>query len=99
MATESHAYHEMKMPARSKKPAKVLDHMRVMPAENAGAIIEHHFTKFEHEPERHVFGKEEGAKMAAHVMKHAGMAAKDMEDSEDVGDRTEDARHDNKSED
>ena len=85
---ESYSVHKMPMPKRSKKPAKVMENMRVMPAENGGVSVEHHFTHYDHKPEMHVFGKGEGKKFAAHMMQHAGMSAgadDDLEEAEDGG--------------
>jgi hypothetical protein len=79
---ESYSSHEMKMPQRSKKPAKVLMHMMVKPAEN-GVSVEHHFTSMEHEPEHHVFGNGMGKEFAAHMMQHSGMS--DVQEAEDGG--------------
>lgn len=53
------------------KPPKVLDHLRVMKADNGGHVVEHHFTSYAHEPEKHVFSKSEGSKTIAHITKHA----------------------------
>jgi len=52
--------------AKTKTP-KVLDHIRITPAENGGASVEHHFTSYAHEPEMHVFGEKEAPKMMAHI--------------------------------
>ena len=78
---------EMPMPKRSNKPPKVMEHMRIMPAENGGVSVEHHFTHYDHKPEMHVFGAGDGKKFVAHVMKHSGM--KDTEEAEDAGDKEE----------
>lgn len=50
---------------------KVLDHIRIVPAENGGHTVEHHFESHGsyREPENHVFGKGEHKEMIAHVEK------------------------------
>jgi len=58
---------------RPRKEPKVLDDLRVKGAENGGATVEHHFTSYEHKPETHVFGKDEGDALAQHVLKAVGM--------------------------
>lgn len=60
-------------PPRHKIPPKELEHIRLTPAENGGAVAEHHFTHYEHKPEMHVFGDGEGHKLAAHIEKHLGI--------------------------
>ena len=56
--------------ARKSKPK--LEHMRIMHAENGGHIVEHHMRadNVYHEPEKHVFGKEDGHEMLQHIAKH-----------------------------
>ena len=76
---------EMPMPKKSNKPAKVLEHMKVMPATGGGAMVEHHFTHLDHPMESHVFSSGQAKEFAAHVMQHAGM--NDIAKSEDVGDK------------
>lgn len=56
---------------KAKKQAKVLEHIRVTEAENGGHTLEHHHTSYDHPPEMHVFGADEGAKLVAHLAKHA----------------------------
>jgi hypothetical protein len=56
---------------KSKKQAKILEHIRVSEAENGGHSVEHHFTSYDHPPETHVFGSDEGHKLVAHLAKHA----------------------------
>ncbi|HUD64702.1 MAG TPA: hypothetical protein VMQ17_08995 [Candidatus Sulfotelmatobacter sp.] len=60
---------------KERKPPKVLDHLRVYPqqGEGEGHLIEHHFTHYEHQPERHVFASEDGAAALAHIAQHAGI--------------------------
>jgi hypothetical protein len=75
--------------AAPKLPAKELDHLRVREAENAGHVVEHHFTSGMHESETHVFGPEQGAEALAHIAKHAHIKnekpMQDMEDKEEEG--------------
>lgn len=68
----------------TKKPAKMLSHLVVRKAENAGHMVEHHFTSMEHEPEHHVFGKGEGREMMAHIGKHMGADLGAEPESEDL---------------
>jgi len=55
-------------------PAKELSHIELREAENGGAVAEHHFTAYEHKPETHVFGTNDGHKLAAHIEKHLGIS-------------------------
>jgi len=67
------AYRESRTP-HSK--GKVLDHLRVKEAEDGGHTVEHHYAEdgmVFHKPKVHVFGKDEGAEMMAHVSKHANV--------------------------
>jgi hypothetical protein len=57
---------------KERKIPKVMEHMRVTPAENGGAVVEHHFTSYEHKPESHVFGPNDAADFTDHMLKHAG---------------------------
>jgi hypothetical protein len=69
------AYRESKTP-HSK--GKVLDHLRVKEAEGGGHTVEHHYAEdgmMYHKPKVHVFGKDEGAELMAHVSKHANVQA------------------------
>jgi hypothetical protein len=71
--------------AMEKKHEAKMDHMRITPAENGGHTVEHHYKAMpsgksgafmEHkEPETHVFGAGEGAKMLGHLKKHLGIGA------------------------
>jgi hypothetical protein len=56
---------------KQKKQPKVLEHIRVSEAENGGHVLEHHHTSYDHPPETHVFGADEGTKLVAHLAKHA----------------------------
>jgi len=58
----------------SKKPPKVLDHLRVSRSLEGGHVIEHHYTSYQHEPKPYKFGKNEGGRAAAHILKHAGLS-------------------------
>ena len=60
-------------PRTAKKPAKELMHGELKEAENGGVTMEHHFTSYEHKPELHVFGSDEGHKLAAHIEEHFGI--------------------------
>ena len=72
--------------SRAKKPPKVFKSMVLKHAENGGHIAEHHFENYEHEPEPHVFGKDEGHKLLAHVAKHMGIEHGEPDgDEEDEG--------------
>lgn len=56
---------------KSKKQAKVLEHIRISEAENGGHSVEHHFTSYDHPPETHVFGAGDGHALVKHLAKHA----------------------------
>ena len=58
--------------ARPRKMKKEFRAMELRPAEGGGAVATHHFSG-PHESETHVFGADEGEKLAAHVMQHMGM--------------------------
>ena len=68
----------------AKEPTSELHHMEIHPAENGGHVVEHHFKPkmqksgafMEHkEPEKHVFGPTQGAKMVSHLKEHLGIGA------------------------
>lgn len=67
-------------------PKKMLHHLEIHPDKKGGAMVEHHHTSMLHPVERHVFGKMEGDKMTAHVMKHTKMMSvaepEEVEDAE-----------------
>jgi hypothetical protein len=71
-----------------KAPPKALDHVRIYKGEKGGHIIEHHFTSYEHQPEKHPFSKDDGEGALAHVAKHMGIAVgaepHDEEEEEEV---------------
>lgn len=71
--------HAMSMRPKPGKMKKVMHTMELRPAEGGGAVAEHRFTGG-HEPETHVFGSDEGKKLAAHVMEHMGMKSGEAED-------------------
>lgn len=64
---------------RRKQAEPELDHVRITPAENGGHVVEHHFESGPDmrykEPESHVFGADEGAKLLAHLKEHLGIKA------------------------
>ena len=71
-----------------KKAVKMLDHMRVSPRMGGGVTVEHHFKDYEHKPEPHQFGPEDGAGFHAHMSKHTGLgdvAKAENEDSAEAG--------------
>jgi hypothetical protein len=59
--------------AKPKKGPKVLDHLRVSRSLEGGHVVEHHYTSFQHEPRPYKFGPEDGARAAAHILRHAGL--------------------------
>jgi hypothetical protein len=61
---------------------KELSHMRISEAENGGHLVEHHFESA-HEPEQHVFGAADGAKLLAHVAKHMNVKAAQNQEPEE----------------
>lgn len=61
-------------PAQPKKMPKEFAEMTLRKAENGGAVAEHRFTSYDHKPETHVFGENEGHKLAAHIEKHLEMS-------------------------
>jgi hypothetical protein len=78
--TESHAYDHRE--ATTKKPAKKLDHMRIHKGQDGGHIVEHHFSGYEHQPERFPFGDTEGAAMMEHVAQHAGVKMQEPDEDD-----------------
>ena len=53
-----------------KKAAPQLDHLRLIPAQAGGHVVEHHMKNMAEEPEKHVFGKSEGKALVQHLIKH-----------------------------
>ncbi len=58
---------------KQKKPAKVLEEMRIKEGEKGGHVITHHFTHYDHAPEAHIFGKSESGAAHDHIAKHMNM--------------------------
>lgn len=68
--------------------AKVIRRIEIEPAENGGHTVSHHYKESAKrdgkshsgmammmpEPEHHVFGKDEGHEMLAHIANHLGIA-------------------------
>ena len=67
----AHGGTDFRSPER--RPAKVLESIRIKGAVNGGHVIEHHFTSYEHQPESHAFGKDQGEEALEHIGKHMGM--------------------------
>ena len=59
--------------ARGAKSEKTLEHLRIYKGAEGGHIVEHHFEGYEHPPERHPFGQDEGAKLHGHLSEHMGI--------------------------
>jgi hypothetical protein len=89
----NHELHENPAMGHKKKGSEAMakgkmEHMRISPSENGGHSIEHHYKSsmgksgafLSHpEPETHVFGAHEGAKMIKHIKEHLGLGAKPEE--------------------
>lgn len=61
---------------KSRKPPKIIEHIRLSPGTNGGVTVHHHFTHYEHPPEGpHIFAADEGKKLASHLSKHLSMAS------------------------
>lgn len=71
------------------KPKKVLREIRIEEAENGGHSITHHFTSYEHDPETHVFGKEQGEEALLHIAQHANIKSPDAVVGEQAKEREE----------
>lgn len=71
-------------PTAPKRKTKVLDHIRLTPAENGGVSAEHHFTSYEHQPETHVFASGQQKELMAHLSKHLGLRMPGKSDSESM---------------
>jgi len=64
-----------KMPKAGKKELRSIE---ISKAENGGHIVEHRFENGDgpyRSPEPNVFGKDEGAKLTAHLKEHMGISA------------------------
>ncbi len=72
MATHVAGEPDMPMPKKS-SGKKSLSHIVVKRAENGGHSITHHFDNYQHEPEVHVFSKDEGPEAHDHIEKCTGM--------------------------
>ena len=73
--------------SQERKEPKVLEHIRLTPAENGGVVAEHHFTSYEHKPETNVFGENEGKELFAHLSEHLGIKH-DMKSAPEAEDET-----------
>lgn len=60
----------------SRKPPKVLDHIRVSRSLDGGHVMEHHYTSFDHAPRAYKFPPGEQARAREHVLRHAGLSVK-----------------------
>ena len=58
---------------KSKKLPKVLEAIEMKKGKSGGVSLTHRHTHFEHGPETHIFGADEGAKLKQHLEKHMGM--------------------------
>lgn len=58
-------------PERKKAHPAQLSHIRIEEGEKGGHLVEHHMEHGMHysEPEKHVFGKEHGKELIAHLVK------------------------------
>lgn len=64
---------------------KKLRSIEIEHADNGGHVVTHRFHSGDgpyHEPETHVFGKTEGAKLMAHLKEHAQINDGDADDKE-----------------
>lgn len=72
---------------KSSKPRKALAHIEIHPADGGGHIVEHHFEHRGfgevHEPEKHVFGKEQSDDMLDHVSSTLGLDKEDGKEDEE----------------
>lgn len=59
--------------ARSKKGPKVLSHLEIHPQLGGGHVVKHVYSGYEHDARPYSFGKDEGARAAAHIARHAGL--------------------------
>jgi hypothetical protein len=59
--------------ASRKKPNKILDHIRIMPAMGGGVSVEHHYRGGMHEPKVHNFGMTDGSGFQKHLQTFTGM--------------------------
>ena len=68
---------------KPKAPPKELSHLEIHHGENGGHMIKHVHTSYEHEPEMHMFGADEGEKAMSHIAEHMGMKHEAEEEDED----------------
>ena len=61
---------------KERNTKKVMRHMTVTPSENGGASVEHSFQNYEHSPEMHTFGPQDGKEFMEHMMEHTGIQYK-----------------------
>lgn len=60
-----------------KMPKKELSHIELRESENGGHVAEHHFTSYEHKPETHVFGPEDGGELISHLRENLNIGTDD----------------------
>jgi hypothetical protein len=65
---------------RPKKGPKVLEEVRIKRSMDGGHVITHHYEGYQHEPRPYEFGKDEGARAAAHVQRHTGIPMSEAAD-------------------
>lgn len=78
-------------PSPMKKGSKELRSVEIEKADNGGHTVTHRFHSPEgpyHEPETHVFGKNEGKKLVEHLQNHLGIEMQGAE-AEDKGEGEE----------
>jgi hypothetical protein len=76
---------------KPKKPAKVLEHLRVMKGADptGGTVVEHHFTSYEHPSEQHPFTEpSESVELPKghplqHIAEHMGIPHSIIEEKEE----------------
>jgi hypothetical protein len=56
-----------------KRPKPELRSIELSKAENGGVIAEHRMTEYTGKEPKHVFGADEGQKLAVHIEKHLGI--------------------------
>ena len=58
---------------KNKSGPKVVARLEVKRAMDGGHVVTHHYEGYAHEPRSYAFAKDEGARAAAHIAKHAGL--------------------------
>lgn len=58
--------------AKPKGP-KVLDEVNIKRSMDGGHTVTHRYEGYQHEPKTYAFGKNEGARAAAHISRHTGI--------------------------